>query len=419
MPGFERTIYNLIKKNPRLKNKVRDAYQLALSLYPVRESVINQTMEVRKGYFFGFHDKIPWSSGNRYLLANKFSIPNRKITPDDKLTVGIFSGEGYRDFKPLGETKSFNWQQGCMLQWVGDSDELIYNDYDNGQHVAIRTDVNGNSIRKYDLPVAAVSPDGKYGLSYSFVRLARYAPGYGYENGHEDDLLLPCPSSQRLNLVNMLTGDVKILFTLEQIAGISPDPSMHNAFHYFTHALFAPSSRRFVFFHRWIRDMNYVNTRMFSCDHDGNNLFLFPTNGMVSHIGWKNQSQLLAYCSTEKFGDAYTLFEDQSPSYTKKGEGLKSDGHPSYSPARPDLFVTDTYPDRFRLITLKLFDEHTGLQRELARLKSPLQFRDELRCDFHPRWNRDGTAVCFDSAHTGIRSLCTLDLKTEIKEFNK
>jgi len=31
----------------------------------------------------------------------------------------------------------------------------------------------------------------------------------------------------------------------------------------------------------------------------------------------------------------------------------------------------------------------------------------ELRCDFHPRWNRDGTAICFDAldTETGTRQM--------------
>ena len=34
----------------------------------------------------------------------------------------------------------------------------------------------------------------------------------------------------------------------------------------------------------------------------------------------------------------------------------------------------------------------------------------EIRCDLHPRWNRDGTKVCFDSTHEGERQVYVIDV---------
>ena len=33
-----------------------------------------------------------------------------------------------------------------------------------------------------------------------------------------------------------------------------------------------------------------------------------------------------------------------------------------------------------------------------------------LRCDLHPRWNRDGRQVCIDSIHEGNRHMYVLDV---------
>jgi hypothetical protein len=37
------------------------------------------------------------------------------------------------------------------------------------------------------------------------------------------------------------------------------------------------------------------------------------------------------------------------------------------------------------------------------------------RCDLHPRWNRDGTQVCFDSAHEGERQVYAIDVRDAVR----
>src|SRR4029079_7025782 len=111
---------------------------------------------------------------------------------------------------------------------------------------------------------------------------------------------------------------------------------------------------------------------------------------------------------------------DQTGNYEVIGAtGFTSDGHPSFSPVDNNIFITDTYPDRYRLSTLILYACKSNMRIDLARLKQPLQFKNELRCDLHPRWNRSGTKICFDSAHSGMRSLCTIDIHNELKRIRK
>jgi hypothetical protein len=413
--SIERKIYDLVKSNPKIKNWVRDIYQRFFSFIPVKQIGIENIKICKPGFFFGFHDKSPWSFDDRYLLANKFSIPNRKINSSDSIEVGYFKDEDCNQFQPLAKTNSFNWQQGCMLQWVGKKNEIIFNSFDGRKHVSKVLDLSGKELKEFPLPIGAVSPDGKFALSYSFSRMAKYAPGYGYENLPNDNIDDMIPKGEGLSIVDLETQLVRKLFTINEIVAIDFEKSMENAHHYFTHCLFSPSGNKFVFYHRWIKNLNFVKTRMISCDLDGSNKFIFPTNGMVSHIGWKDDKRIMAYCSTKEFGDAYTLFEIDKKEYFRIGEGsFTSDGHPSFSPIDNNFFITDTYPDKFRLSSLFLFDCDSIKRYDLARLKQPMQFKQELRCDLHPRWNRAGTSICFDSAHRGKRALCVIKLDESI-----
>src|SRR5690349_18486056 len=98
MNRAEKIIYDYIKANPRIKNIIRDVYQSVFSRVPVKQSVANDTLINRQHYFFGFHDKSPWCYDDSLLLSNRFSIPNRIITSRDEIEVGVFKGDGYKEF---------------------------------------------------------------------------------------------------------------------------------------------------------------------------------------------------------------------------------------------------------------------------------------------------------------------------------
>ena len=413
MNRIEQMVYDALKRNPNVKLRVRNVYQRLLDVVPVTEFEAAYPIIGRENSFFGFHDKCPWSSDNTKLLGNRFDTPLRMPRSDDRLTVGYFNGEGHQVFKAISETRAWNWQQGCMLQWVGGTDNFIFNDFDGNSHVARIYDTSGNLKTTLPVPVGALSLDGRWGLSYSFERCNVYSPGYGYANGTDPEISVERPSTHGLQLVNLSSGQAKCLFSVKEIAALRPDSSMQGAFHYLTHCQFAPSGQRFVFFHRWIKDFNYLRTRMISCDLSGKDLFVFPTDGMVSHVGWKDDRRVLAYARVRQKGDRYVLFEDGNEDFSVVGENhFNSDGHPSFS-SDGRWILTDTYPDRFRICHLVLYDTQTDRRYNLAKLKSPRafaspRFETNWHCDLHPRWNRTGDVVCFDSAHTGRRALCTM-----------
>jgi hypothetical protein len=415
MNRVELAVYNLVKRNPRLKMGIRNAYQRVCDAFPAKSVVSTYPITVREGYFFGFHDKCPWSPDDSRLLANQCSIPPRMPRSDDHVTVGYFTGEDFRNFKPVAQTNAWNWQQGCMLQWIGGTNSFIFNDFDGASHVARIYDDAGKFVRTLPVPIAALSPSGDHTLSYSFERCHVYAPGYGYVNGKDTEQASEKPRSHGIQVVDLASGRAKHLFSVSDIASLQPDQSMEGAHHYVSHCQFNPLGSRFVFFHRWIKDFNFLRTRMLSCDLAGKDLFVFPTDGMVSHVAWRDDSHILAYARIKGGRDRYVLFEDKTGGYMVVGaERFNSDGHPSFSPNRRWI-LTDTYPDRFRVSNLILYDTQTDKRFDLARLRSPREFaspnpESTWPCDLHPRWDRSGTLICFDSPHTGRRALCTIRL---------
>lgn len=406
MNFIERKVYDIVKKNPYVKNFIRDIYQGLFALFPKKKKDTCYEIIEREGYFFGFHDKIPWSLDNSMLLAHKFAS-DTKI--GENIEIGYFIGDEYKKFKKIANTSSWNWQQGSMLQWINNN-YIIFNDWNGEKNIARIFDKDGKKIKDLAAPIGAVSPDGKWGLTYSFERLNIGMPGYGYFNENDPYKYDFIPKNSGLSIIELSTGAINKLFSINDIAKIDPVPSMKDAYHFFTHCLFAPNDKRFLFLHRWYKKGERLYSRMISCDLTGDNIHIFPTKNMVSHITWINEKEVIAYCNTEDYGDGYHIFEDRSVNYRRIAEKhYSSDGHPQYNKVNNKI-VTDTYPNRFRIQELSIYDPVTDKKEIIAKLWSPNYFKDELRCDLHPRWNRDGTMLCFDSAHTGKRALCTVKL---------
>jgi hypothetical protein len=412
MNKLESFVYHFVKHNPRIKNFIRDIYQALLYAVPVPTEKASYPVNVREGYFFGFHDKNPWSSDNQYLLAHGFhNLQNREPEPGDTIHIGFFTGEDFTPFQKVASTACYNWQQGSMLQWLGTTGNLIFNDAGGDENTARILTCKGELLGVLPKAIAAVDPEGKKAVSYNFARLQRHFPGYGYLSGKDPEIEMETPSSHGLSIIDIGTNRCEELFTVKDIASIMPEKSMNGSFHFLTHCLFSPNGKRFLFLHRWIKNKNFTHTRMFSCDVNGQNLHLFPTHNMVSHIAWQDDLHVLAYARSVDDKDAYILFRDLSDEFRLIGTSFfSSDGHPSFPRTSPDWFVTDTYPDRLRQSYLMLFNMIHEKRYDIGIFREPYSFRDTIRCDLHPRWNHDGTMICFDSAHTGKRSLCTMNL---------
>jgi hypothetical protein len=411
MNKIESVIYNFIKYNPRLKNAVRDVYQALFYLIPVPREKSGYPVTVREGYFFGFHDKNPWSYDNKYLLAHNYHrLQNKVPKVGDRIDIGFFKGENFSSFQKITSTSCYNWQQGSMLQWMGKTGRFIVNDAGGEDNVARIFDIEGKDAGVLPKAIAAVDPDGNKALSYNFARLQRhYYPGYGYVHGCDPEIEAEAPSSHGISIIDIQKNSAAKLFSIRDIASVHPEKSMSRAFHFLTHCLFSPSGQRFLFLHRWVKDDNFIFTRMFSCDVNGQNLHLFPTHNMVSHIAWQDDSHVLAYSRSTDDKDAYILFRDMSDEFRLIGTtDFNSDGHPSFPGNSSGWFVTDTYPDRFQISYLVLYNILKEKRFDLGSFRQPYLYRGEVRCDLHPRWNNNGTMICFDSAHTGKRSLCTM-----------
>ncbi len=429
MNPLELAIYNTLKRKPRLKLAVRNVYQRMLDWIPQKKLVSSYPITGRPGFFFGFHDHSPFSPDNNCLAAGRFDLsqPIHMPEPNEELEIGIFMGKQFGQWNPITSTKAWNWHQGCKLQWLGSENKLIFNDHVDGRNIARVVSVD-NSTQDAILPsaVGSVSPSGSCAVGYSFDRVEKYMPGYGYRyETNRQDLSAEAPESDGIYLIDLQRQSFDLIINLKQLKNIKPESSMDKAYHYVSHTIFSPSSKRFAFLHRWIRgDVTKRWSRIVTADLRGENIRIFPTKDMASHMGWRNENELLAYCRLRNNKDCYVLFLDKNPvTYSVLGSrSFNSDGHPAWS-ADQRYFLTDTYPDRFRMQYLILYDIVKHLRYNLARLKTYRKFATinpycHWSCDLHPRWDHTGRFICFDATYSGQRALCTIDLGIPVSELS-
>jgi len=299
-----------------------------------------------------------------------------------------------------------------MLQWLESAPErlIVYNAREGERFISVVRDVHAGEVRALPRPVYAVSRDGRSAVSLNFSRVHRCRPGYGYAgvpDPWEDD---PAPQDDGIYWMDLQSGENRLIISIAQVAAFRPQPSMKGAEHWFNHLQFNTDDSRFLFLHRWRTPDGGWFTRLFTANPDGSDIYCVADHELVSHFDWKNERQILAWARQHGEGDFFYLFTDRSEEKEIVGRGiLTQDGHCSYSPDRRWL-LTDTYPDERNMRTLVLYRLADKLRVEVGSFYSMPHIRADFRCDLHPRWNRDGTQICFDSIHEGQRQLYAIDV---------
>ena len=368
-------------------------------------------------HYFGYYDKCPWDGTGRYFLSLEIDFIDRPPALGDVAVIGMVDNEN-DEWTPVAETEVWNWQQGTMLQWIGSEPDrkIVYNSQADGRYVSIIQDVFSGETKTLPRPIYALSPDGSRAVSLNFSRVHRCRPGYGYEEFEDDCASKDHPAEDGIYGMDMTTGDNQLIISLEQIVRDWHDSTMDGVQHWFNHLQFCRDGSRFLFLHRWTSAKRRHFTRLFTANPDGSGIRLIADHELVSHFDWRDESHILAWARQNDIGDYFFLFTDGTGDKEIIGKDVMIvDGHCSYSP-NSDWILNDTYPDREESKrTLFLYHPASNRRVDLGRFYSPPEITGEIRCDLHPRWNRNGTRVCFDSVHEGTRQIYEIDVLDVVK----
>lgn len=376
-----------------------------------------------KYHWFGYYDKLEFDPTEKLVLSNQVDFEHRSPTADDVLKIGMIDTAHNDQWVELGQSRSWGWQQGCMLQWIpGSKSEIIWNDREDDHFVAHILDVQSGKKRTIDRAIYTLSPDGKYGYATDFARIQNHRPGYGYPGVKEPYRDQHAPEELGIWRIDLSTGESKLIFSIAQAAAVPyPDGDLSTKWHWFNHLLCNTDGTRLIFLSRWrdhrVGDPDYqykqpFYTRVFTIGTDGSDLHLLENSGHFSHFIWRDPDHIAAW-STHNGGKNYWLYTDQTDQADPMlPEVMTWDAHLTYLPWEfPNWILNDSYPresERFQIPHLVHLP--TGRKVELGRFPSPKEYTGEWRCDTHPRSSPSGRLVAIDSPHTGGRQVHLIDL---------
>lgn len=404
--SLEKRVHSLLANMPVAKKVAKRTYQVAnVAIFKPKKSegkIERITPDDEYEYLFGYYDKSPWDASNGYILALRVKDASKSVAPKEPAEIVLIDTKNNNSVKVVAKTHTWNVQQGCMLGWLGPKfdTEIFYNDFRDGRYCGVIKNIGNGSEKVFKAPFYSVSNDGKVALSLDFSRLHRLRPGYGYSNLDDKTKGEKLPSGPCVWRVNLEMGKVEPILTYKRLHDFEHREDMEGAEHKVNHLMLSPDGKRFMLIHRWLNGGKKIS-RLLTCDIDGSNLYNLSDGNMVSHCYWKNNKEILAYCRKNGV-DGYYLMKDKTPKYEQKWDFLTADGHPSYSPDG-EMVVTDTYPNRKRISTIRILSD--TVSTVIAKVYSPFKYDNDVRCDLHPRWSRDGKKICFDGCFEGKRGM--------------
>jgi len=376
-------------------------------------------------HWFGYYDKWQFDPTDRYVLGMEVGFEGRSPKPDDVIKLGMVDlSDGDRWIK-LGESRAWNWQQGCMLQWLpGSEHTVVWNDRQDGRFVCHLLDVKSRKRRTVPHPVYSVSPDGRTAVTPDFRRIQDTRPGYGYAGLADPHAADPAPADSGIWRVDLTSGKATLILSLADIVKVGPpDASMTGAKHWFNHLLFSPDGQRFIFLHRWQPKAGWFRTRMCTARPDGSDIHVVDRGGWTSHFIWRDPTHILAWATPVGKPSGFWLFTDGTDEVQQVGKGVMTvNGHCTYLPIGDgtEWILNDTYPQGdARRQSPYLFHVSTGRRFWLGHFPAPKVASGEWRVDTHPRYSRDGTTVCIDSAHAGGRQMYLIDIAQIVKPTSR
>ncbi|MGQ1787823.1 hypothetical protein [Saccharicrinis sp. GN24d3] len=367
-----------------IKNVLKVFLSMMKSRYKGDVIVVNNS--TYENLFFGYYDVSPFNSVNNNLVLCHGEKNDKTL---DILVYDIKAME----FKIIGSTDSWNYQQGARLMWFSSS-EIIYNKFESGRSICVIKNINNDNEKEISYPIQALYRND-YMLSLSYANLYDVGTEYGYS--YVDN----SPTKDKLIYYDLKKKQEHVLFCLsdcQNILKVKYEKAIKN---HFNHFLISDNGKYFIFIYRFYIGNKRVDNLM-GYSLESNTLELLIEDQLISHCSWKNNEEFIFWGSLQSVSGYYMFSIIE-----KKCNLIKEcndDGHPSF--IDDSTIITDTYPNKYLTQQLYLLDLNSMNKRLLLESKHPSFYDKGSRCDLHPSISEDKKYFQIDVIKNGRRKIC-------------
>ena len=424
----------------------------------------------REAEWFGYYNYDTLNHDQSKMLCNRAKSESSKIKPQDCIEIGYYdlpNGSWHK----IGETDSWNWQQGAMAQWLpgnGNENKVIYNCSQGGHLTSRIVDIVTDETKDINWAIYGLTPDGKKSIALDLER-SYWCRAYHYQSVANPEKEGRVVDGDGIFEIDLESNTRKLLLDIKEIVALSPDKDFDEMKHWVEHIMINPSGTRFCFLHRFspISNILQYRTRICIADIDGGNLQVIPewNSYMWSHFGWHDNDSFAVY--TYKRPSLYKSFDVSPVAKSRNGalsvkriirsmalivkkiipkkyikrmlvrntfyqyytigcdgkfhlnsQWIKPyfsvDGHPSFT-TDGRYMLTDSYPDAHNNRKYIVYNMETQKGMVIAKLPEN-SIPGNSSCDLHPKLSHDNKYVVFDTTSSSKHSMMLFELDWKLIE---
>ncbi|MBQ9558577.1 MAG: hypothetical protein IJV08_01145 [Bacteroidaceae bacterium] len=398
--------------------------------------------------WFGYYNYDVLNQNQSLLLCNRAPYDGKAPVKGAKIELGsydIHNGQWHH----IGESDSWNWQQGSMLQWVPNrNNQVIYNCSKNGRIISCIHNLTTNINKELDFPIYGITPDGKKSISIDLER-SYWCRAYHYQSVANPEREGRVYEDDGIFEIDLEKNTRKKIISIQEIIATDKRSYFAQCKHWVEHVMISPSGKKICFLHRFSPEGNVLNykTRPFIADINGSNLQVIPDwdSYSWSHWGWKSDDEFVIYAiktsiSDEDFLRPAQLSSNKNISHSAKQKAIQLirsyipqsfidkmrsqvksyrfyeckeghialkencampifgiDGHPSFT-ADGRYMITDSYPDNKGFQRLIIYDTITQKGIIVGKFFATY-WNNPASCDLHPKLCRNNDFLAVDTAY--------------------
>ena len=419
----------------------------------------------KEAEWFGYYNYDTLNHDHTKMLCNRAKSESSKITPLDRIEIGYYDlSDG--SWHKIGDTDSWNWQQGAMAQWLPNNrneNKVIFNCSREGHLISRIVDIETGKTKDINWSIYGLTPDGKKSITLDFER-SYWCRAYHYQsvaNVEKDGRVVEGDGIFEINLEN---NTRRLLIDIKDIISLEPDKDFNEMKHWVEHIMINPTGTRFCFLHRYspVDNVLHYKTRVCVANIDGTKLQVIQgwNTYMWSHFGWQGADNFAIYTykrpSFYKKFDAATLSKEQKKKkvsfkalvrkiaifiknvtphkllikmlpqntyyqhyeigsdgkYKLESEWIQPcldvDGHPSFT-SDGKYMLTDSYPDYQNNRRFVVFNTENKKSLIIAKMPEN-KLPKNAACDLHPKLSRDNQYIVFDTTSFAKHSMIMFNI---------